>query len=661
MGESALTDRRETLPSEVPVDSSARWLRPLAWAPLVLLPISGVLWAWTLPAVDLRAMNDYGLVSVLPGRIWASLILVIVSFAVCWWRGKNLVPLLSLHIVLFIIMFYGIPPIVSDAARGPIVYRHLGIVEYLTRDRVVNTDLDAYFNWPGFFMGLGSLIEIGRMGPGAVTLARWATVTVNLCYLPVLLVLFRAFTRNARLVWAATLLFFVANWINQDYLAPQSFTYVLYLAMVALMLHYLRPLESREVSWQPAADGGSGTAWAADQRHGDHRWKMLGRKLLIAGARPGPVPADVPGTARGGRTGLAVTVVVIGLFTASVTAHQLTPFAALFAVTLLVVTRHCRSQGLPVVMAVILSAWTLFAASGYIDGHLSHVVESSGVASSVQANVGSRLGGSDQHLVVVWGRLALTGCIWFLAAVGAVRRFRAGHRDHAAAILAISPLPLFLLPYGGEVILRLYFFMLPSIAFFVATLFIPVGSTAHRAWRPSSAPPLMAWRGGLLAVVMSVVMMVSFVARYGNERMDFYTPEEVAAVEELYRVAPPGSVLMAEVSYLPWRYQDYEWDRRDGSRGHRYLSLTDEWDRYPTKSPAEMAAWTAEVLAPRLVEGRPAGFLILTRSQRAHEQILGGLDDERLDEYTDALSRSHDFQVIVENRDATIYARVSSG
>ena len=48
--------------------------------------------------------------------------------------------------------------------------------------------------------------------------------------------MFRAFTRNVRLVWAAVLFFFVANWVNQDYLAPQSFTYVLYLAIVALVV-----------------------------------------------------------------------------------------------------------------------------------------------------------------------------------------------------------------------------------------------------------------------------------------------------------------------------------------------------------------------------------------------------------------------------------------
>ena len=355
-----------------------------------------------------------------------------------------------------------------------------------------------------------------------------------------------------------------------------------------------------------------------------------------------------------------MTVAVLGLFTASVTAHQLTPFAALFAVTGLVATRHCRTRGLPVVMAVILSAWTLFAASGYIDGHLTHIAESSGVASSVAANLGGRLVGSGQHVVVVWGRLALSGCIWLLAAVGAVRRFRAGHRDHAAAVLAVAPIPLFLLPYGGEVILRLYFFMLPPVAFFVATLFISVGSSARRAW-PLAPEPRMARSAALLAGVMSVVMMASLVARYGNERMDFYTPEEVAAVGELYRVAPAGSVLMAEVNYLPWRYRDYEWDRREGNLGHQYLSLSDEWRRDPTRSPTEMAAWTAEVLAPRLIDGRPAGFLILSRSQRSHEEILGGLDEEMLHQYTDALSRSNEFRVILENRDATIYARLSSG
>ena len=661
MAASTLTEWPDTtLPVGESVDSGLRWSRALTWAPLLFLSVAGILWASALPDVDLRAMNDFGLVSVLPGRIWASLILVIISFAVCWCRGKHLGLLLSLHVVMFIILFYGIPPMVSDAARGPIAYRHLGIAEYLTRARVINTDLDAYFNWPGFFMGLGSLIEIGRIGSAALTLARWASVAVNLCCLPVLLILFRTFTRNARLVWAATMFFFIGNWVNQDYLAPQSFTYVLYLAIVALVLQYLRPLDSSGVLWGLANDGGSAPASTEEQPRRERPWKVHPRRLLVALAQPGPVPDDVPVTARGAATGLAVSLVVIALFTASVTAHQLTPFAALFAVTGLVAMRHCRLWGLPVLMAVILSAWTLFAASGYIDGHLGHIAQTSGVANSALANVGERLSGSGQHMVVVWERLALTGCIWLLALMGAVRRFRAGHRDHAAAILAASPLPLFLLPYGGEVILRLYFFMLPSVAFFVASLFIPVGSSASGP-RPMTPEPRMARRRKLIAVVMSVVMIGSFVARYGNERMDFYSPEEVAAVDALYRVAPPGSVLMAEVSYLPWRYRDYERDREDGNRSHRYLALTDEWARNPTKSPAEMAAWTADVLGPQPDAGHPAGFLILSRSPRAHEQILGGLDDEMIRQYTDALSRSNQFRVILENQDATIYARVSSG
>jgi hypothetical protein len=142
--------------------------------------------------------------------------------------------------------------------------------------------------------------------------------------------------------------------------------------------------------------------------------------------------------------------------------------------------------------------------------------------------------------------------------------------------------------------------------------------------------------------------------------MDYYTSNETAAVRELYRVAPPGSDLLAEVGYLPWRYQDYEWSRADPARGgHRYLSLAQEWELEPNKSARDMVVWTAETLRSSPTTRRPAGFLILSRSQRAHEEILGGLSPSLMDDYERILVRSGKFRLAYANQDAKIYARIA--
>jgi hypothetical protein len=124
-------------------------------------------------------------------------------------------------------------------------------------------------------------------------------------------------------------------------------------------------------------------------------------------------------------------------------------------------------------------------------------------------------------------------------------------------------------------------------------------------------------------------------------------------------LAPRGSWLLAEVGYLPWRYQDYEWSRTDPSlAGHRYLSLALEWDLDPTRSARDMAVWTAETLRANATAGRPPGFLILSRSQRAHEEILGGLSQTAMDDYERILVRSGKFKLVYVNEDAKIYARI---
>jgi hypothetical protein len=648
------TDEFPTLPPAAPAGAAARTGPPrpprtaanriVAWSPVVLLPTAIALWASALPHIDLSRMNDYGLVSVLPARVWVAFAVFMASFVVCWWRADRARVLLFVHILVFIVMFYGIPALVAHSPRGPIVYRHAGIAENLARTGLVDTRQDAYFNWPGFFMFLASVVKIGGMS-SALTLATWATVVIDILYLPLLLLIMRTLTLDDRLVWGAVLVFYATNWVSQDYLAPQSFTYLFYLAVIALVLRYLRP--------RSAADMGSlrVATWI-------RRSRLTSWAGSLAPMQPPPPPAGVS-EAASGRTAAAITVLIVVLFGAATASHQLSPYAILISVTLLVLTGHCRIRGLPLLLGVITVAWTIFVAHGYIDGHLEKIAADSGLGQSATANVSQRLYGSDQHLVVVRERLMLSAWVWLMALFGAFYRFRTRHTDHAAAVLAVAPIPLFLIPYGGEVLLRQYFFMLPFVAFFAVAPLAPPAAPTGAAWAARRPSALHALREGLVfGVVGCVLLAASFFARYGNERMDTFSPNETAAVSELYRIAPLGSSLMAETNYLPWKYQDYEWSKADPTRRrHKYLSLADEWNLAPNTSVREMVTWAGEALRARPSVNQRAGFLILSRSQRAHEEILGGLSQSTMDQFERLLLRSGKFQLVYSNPDAKIYAR----
>jgi hypothetical protein len=235
-------------------------------------------------------------------------------------------------------------------------------------------------------------------------------------------------------------LFYAANWINQDYLSPQAFGYLFYLTILGLLLTYFRP-HGTDLDW-----GG----------------RLTRRLRTLLRVRAAEVP--LPTLSRWPTA--AVIMLVVLLYFATVASHQLTPFAILLGVTALVLIGECTARGLPLVMAVILTLWITFVARGYISGHLGHLVAGVGdITQAATANVTARISGSAQHLLVIRERLFLSGGLRLLALLGAARRFRSGHADHAAAALCLAPLLLFgMQAYGGEMLLRIYFFMLPFVA-----------------------------------------------------------------------------------------------------------------------------------------------------------------------------------------------------
>jgi hypothetical protein len=262
-------------------------------------------------------------------------------------------------------------------------------------------------------------------------------------------------------------------------------------------------------------------------------------------------------------------------------------------------------------------------------------------------NVGGRVGGSADHQFVVATRLGLSAVVWGLAGIGVLRRLRAHKPDHVALTLLLAPVPLMLItPYGGEMLLRIYFFMLPMTAFFAAAALLPAVRAEPRSGRSHpirTSTVVVGYAAALLALIAT-----STVARYGNERMDTFSANEVAAVDRLYQLAEPRAVLAVSIEHLPWKYQDYEL--------HEYVSAERIWNREPTLTPAEVVGRLEGLLNER--PGRPQGYVILTDSERVHAELLGGPSPAELDGFEKALASSPRFRLVYSNPEAKIYTRV---
>ncbi len=577
------------------------------------------LWAVTLPAVDPARMTDLGLVSVMPARMLVALAVLTLSLGLTLTRRRVTPWLALLHIVLIVIVLYGLPALVEEVPRHRVAWRHAGIADYIARNGRVDGTIDAYFNWPGFFVLTAFLTE--TMGlRSALSFADWAPVFFNLLYLGPLLLIFGAVTRDRRVVWTAVAVFYLGNWIGQDYLSPQALTYFAFLVIVAVLLR-----------WFPAVPDPEAP-----------RRLRLNRLALPVRVRAWLGPPSTTSAVRpegSSRQRVALVLIVVALFAATVPSHQLTPFMVLAGVGALVVARRCSTRSLPILMGVLVSAWVAFMTVAYLSGNLETLLDEIGdVETAATENVSERLQGSAEHALVVRLRLLLTAALWSLAVLGALRLRRRGRHDSRFALLALAPfLMLALQPYGGEMLLRVYLFALPFVAFFVATLAVEGG------------PHSLGLRRTAALGAAGLAILAGFViARYGNERSDVFTAAEVKAVERLYEIAPPGSTLVAGSRNLPWRAQDYE--------RYEYELVSDlpSWEYMPPTGPRmrEVLSDLTEVM--REAPGGRA-YLITTQSQRAYVNLLGPAPRGSLDRLEQTVVASGAFTPVYSGGGARIW------
>lgn len=583
--------------------------------PLALILLAIGAWVASLDDFHLRQMNDLGLISVMPIGMMIAAIFLVVSYCLCLGQRDLNVPLLLLHIVILAIVLYATTAFVEPTSRFSITYRHLGYTEYILRTHQSNTRLDAYFNWPGFFI-LAAFFTQALAVPSLLALTSWAPLFFNLLYLGPLVMIARASTRNERVVWLSVLIFYLANWVGQDYFSPQGFNYFLFLAIFGILLTWFRttldPAPMSRLPWYRPGFLFAGRAWVVT--------RITHAQVTVDGVQSA-------------QRAFLMTL-VLGLFVVDVASHQLTPFAVLAGVSAAVVLGLLTPRSLPLFMALAIGTWAIYMATDFLLGHLSMVTGNVGsVNSNVHASVTRRLQGSVQHQVVVDIRLALTGLVWALAGVGTIRRLRRGYIDAPLLLLAFVPILLVgVQSYGGELLLRSYFFSLPFSSVLAAMALV---SGAGGPWQ---------WRQGTVVTGIAVLLVSFFgFARYGNERMDYFTPQEIAGVQRLYALAPPGSLLIGISYNLPWEYKRYE----------QYRYLAPFRNVYGVLRDAQLARRTFL----ELLDGTkyPRAFLIVTRSEQAEANLFGGLPPNTLTRIQRLLAGSPGIRLVYRNRDVAVY------
>lgn len=580
------------------IDTQRRWKPRDVWCALAgVVSLGLAVGAASTVAVPIN--SDLGLVAVLPYPFWVGVLLLNITFVVAL-RGDAAGPagrpvMLGLVVVLVLVLF-GTAAFVTDVPRGEVAFRHLGIADALSGMQEIDPNIDAYFNWPGFFALLATVLKATGLDPVAVAL--WAPVLNVGLWLTALGVLTRYLTSDPRRRWLVLWIFCLGNWQDQDYLSPQAFSFFLYLVVVVLLLG---PLAARAPGF-----------------HGFRRANLAAWWL-------GRSPAESrPGYRKGA---LAVTLLLVAVICAS---HQLTPFLVLIAMTALTLSGRVWPSRLPLITAVVLALWLVYPASAYLVGHPP--LADAGLQGAVEANVVDRVSGSAGHMLAVQLRVGLTVVLWALATAGALRDWRRGRLDIRVVLLAVAPLLLFpVQSYGGEMLIRVSLFALPFIAMQACSVLLPTEGSS----RPSSR------RAGALMLTCFLLAVLTVSGRFGNAEYDVFSDDEIAAVDAVQSLAPHGSAIISAAHPTPWRSEAY--------LEHRYRTIED-------LCPSGMSAAACGPLVYGYARHNSAGaFVLLMRSAEASLVLQGDTSAQAFDDLEEWLSAQDGVQLAFSNADARVY------
>jgi hypothetical protein len=596
------TSRRVTV-----LDAAAELAGSIS-AVVLILPTALLLWIFSLSAVDVGTLDDYGLTTALPVTWYVALAGLVGGTILVLRAQQPRGVLLALYAGALVAMLYATVPLVSEAPQYSWVYKHIGVTRYLELHGQTNPQLDIYNRWPGFF-ALAALASRAAGMPNPVTYAAWAEPFFAGLSAVLVAAAARAVVASTRVAGTAAVVFLLANWVGQSYFAPQALGFVLGLAIIVVILRYRRPL------------GGP-----------------VARLLVRAAERVGGAQQPDAGSGHS-RLPVPAIAAVLGLDAVLVPTHQLTPYILLLSVMALIALGVVRPRWIVGVMAIFTA--------GYLALNLGYVQEHFQLLTSLDPfrNVEHSTGYGDNPLPgIAFAGMAgrgLTFAMWLgaICAVAWLARRGLMARALPVVVLAVAPFALaFGQSYGGEISFRVTLFSLPWSSILIAW---GLSTIPHRRVR-------LALTGATLAALAALFVP----AFLGLATINLIGEGEVKASDALDAHAPAHAVLMPAAPNFPTRYGP-GYDRFIGSVDTRPNILQVRSFRNRPLGPRDVPAVIAQIL-----HYGPTGFLIFSTSQENYARMFQLTPPGALHNLERAVARSPRFRLWYGNPDARIYELV---
>ncbi len=593
--------------------TSATPTRLIAAVSVELAIAAGVvgLWLWSLTRSDVSGVDDYGLLWQVHPAFFAAIALCVLRFVVELARRHPRGMILTGHTVLLVLIMHATVPLLIAEPEYAWTYKHVGVVElFLSHGQITNPD-DLYQQWPTFFAVVAQLVAAS--GVGSLPIAAWAPAFFDLVFCLPIIAIARTLSADRRVPYLTVFIFSAANWVAQDYLSAQAFTYLLGLGTTLIMARWLRRTNSTA--------GGKIPAPLA------RLWAWVGRDLV-----------EVPYAARyARRSAMAVLCLVYAVV---VTSHQLSPYVIVMSAGALVGLGLVRPVWivpifLAIAVAFLLPRLEVVDNYGLFNGFnfFSNAQAAKPVAGTSAARVFSA------HVAQL-----LSLVVWGLAALAVVASRRRLGPVAAPAVLAFSPFALLLAQsYGGEAIYRVYLFSIPWCSLLIATLVL------RSRWLPRGLGVPGA------AIVLTAAALASMQGAHGQLGFNRFTTAEVRASQFIYNHAEPGADIVLAAGNFPTRLTATYGAFASGPNSDRSLLNPDEdlvkLHLNERDLPTINANFDAEVPT----------YLVFSPSMRQFLHYFGYAPDGAFDRLQALIARSPQWRLFHQDGDVVIFVYVPAG
>jgi GT2 family glycosyltransferase len=596
---------------------------------LALLGSAVALWLIALPRTDIDRLGGFGLTDRLPIIFWTSLVLLCVGFAISLHHPRRRLGWPIAYTVALIAFERATSALVYPTLLYSWAWKHVDIIDRLSANgghlQLNNSlgEMSAYDQWAGFFSANTALVKLLGVHD-TLAYARWAPLVSSLLLLVPLVLIFQVFSRDRRMVWTAVWIFFLGNWVGQDYFSPQAYAFVLYLGVLAVVFRRMA---------RPA---------------------RLGKHHAGDSVHPLTAPAPPPQDRRARLLWTALLLVPLAAISA---AHQLTPLmlgAGLAGISLF--TRRYRNWPLAIAALALPVLWDSTAALPFVSVNIKQIIQNFGdLMANSSATTGATPTGIGQVTISYLDR-GLSASVAVLAVAGALRHPALRRTGLPLLLIGAAALPMLVANnYGGEMIFRVFLFTLPALAFFAAAalqprprqvqLPAPAGQGSRFALR--AARPSLRTTAVTLPVLL--ILGLAFVPSYfGKDALNYYPPGEIQLVQKLWKTAPTGAYIVAGDSDFPDANRRYDtsphyWIDEDTPAAVKRL-LAD-----PGKQLAHDFVW---------VNRKTGGYLVITQSQYNDANLSGLLPPGGLAKIQAAAESSPRFRVVARNQYGVVFRYV---